>query len=129
MLGLVAHDTSQDLVLLPGRFVVERRSTEAEPPDGSWLSVVRAPDGTTVIRPAGPDEADPWAALFSGGSAHAPEATGMLSSLLGPLARAEIPILACSTYTADVVLVPAPRLDEAVEALRAAGHHVTTDPT
>ncbi len=120
----MAQDASQHLVLLPGSFAIEHHPPGAERPEASWLSVVRAPDGMTVIREAAAEENDLWAALFSGGSPHAPSATGMLSGLLVPLARASVPVFVSSTYSADVVLVPRARLDEAIGALRGAGHQV-----
>ena len=49
---------------------------------------------------------------------------GILATLLGVLARADVPIFALSTYDTDLVLVPAARRQEAVEALRRAGHTV-----
>lgn len=48
--------------------------------------------------------------------------TGVLASVLGPLAEAGVPIFAFSTYDTDYVMVPEPRLAAATEALRAAGH-------
>jgi uncharacterized protein len=50
--------------------------------------------------------------------------TGVLARLLRPLAEAEVPIFAISSYDTDHVLVPGARLDDAVEALGAAGHEV-----
>lgn len=48
----------------------------------------------------------------------------MLAAVISPLAEAEIPVFVTSTYHADVVLVPKQRRDEALRALRAAGHEV-----
>ena len=53
--------------------------------------------------------------------------TGILASLVNPLAEARVNIFAFSTHDTDYVLVPAVRLDEALAALAAAGHRVT-DP-
>jgi hypothetical protein len=50
--------------------------------------------------------------------------TGVLAGLLAPLADAGVPIFAMSTFDTDYVLIPAPRLSDAVQALRDAGHHV-----
>lgn len=50
--------------------------------------------------------------------------TGILSSLAAPLASAGIPIFALSTYRTDYLLVPASRLDEAINSLRAHGHSI-----
>lgn len=56
------------------------------------------------------------------------EATGILASVLQPLAAAGVGILALSTFDTDVVLVKEERLGEAVVALRAAGHTVDGAP-
>jgi len=50
--------------------------------------------------------------------------TGILASLAGPLAAADISIFAVSTYDTDYVLVRADALDAALVALRGAGHDV-----
>ncbi len=50
--------------------------------------------------------------------------TGILATLAGVLARADVPIFALSTFDTDLVLVPAARRQAAVEALRRAGHTV-----
>lgn len=50
--------------------------------------------------------------------------TGILASLLDPLAAAGVGILALSTYDTDWILVKEERLEEALAALRAAGHDV-----
>jgi hypothetical protein len=50
--------------------------------------------------------------------------TGVLASLLEPLARAGVSIVAISTYDTDYVLVRAETLSRAVAALRGAAHRV-----
>ena len=52
--------------------------------------------------------------------------TGILASLVNPLADARVNIFAFSTHDTDYVLVPAVRLDEALGALTSAGHRVAT---
>jgi hypothetical protein len=64
-------------------------------------------------------------ALWSGEEPHDPEATGMLSAIVAPLAAGELPVMVASTFHADLVLVPGDRLDEAVDVLRDAGHHIS----
>lgn len=115
--------TAQRLRLLDGRYVLERRALHEPLPD-EWLSLVRVPDGVTVVRRAIDGAAGGWAALYGGDTAHAPEAPGMLVALLAPLAAAGIPVMVASTRDADVVLVPQERLAAAAEALRDAGHDV-----
>ena len=48
----------------------------------------------------------------------------MLSTLLEPIAEAEISILALSTYDTDWILVPTDQADAAVAAWRRRGHTV-----
>lgn len=50
--------------------------------------------------------------------------TGVLARIAGPLAAADVPVFALATYDTDVVLVPGARLDDALAALRGAGHDV-----
>ena len=50
--------------------------------------------------------------------------TGVVSSLVGPLAEADVPIFVLSTFETDYVLVHEPDLARAVAALAAAGHTV-----
>jgi hypothetical protein len=53
--------------------------------------------------------------------------TGVLSSLLAPLAAARVSIFAVSTFDTDYVLVPEGQLDDAKTAFRQAGNDVV-DP-
>lgn len=48
--------------------------------------------------------------------------TGVLASFLQPLAEAEIPIFAISTFDTDYVLIKRQNLEQAVLALAAAKH-------
>jgi uncharacterized protein len=50
--------------------------------------------------------------------------TGVLAALAVPLADAQIPIFALSTFDTDYVLVKSDRLDDAIIALEQAGHVV-----
>lgn len=50
--------------------------------------------------------------------------TGVLSSLVSPLAEAEIPIFVVSTFETDYLLVREHNLERAVAALTEAGHAV-----
>jgi hypothetical protein len=51
--------------------------------------------------------------------------TGVLASILGPLATAGVSIFAISTYDTDYVLVREQNFAAAVGCLKAAGHEVT----
>ena len=50
--------------------------------------------------------------------------TGILASLLQPLADAACPVFTVATHDTDYLLVPGHELPRAVVALRAAGHVV-----
>jgi hypothetical protein len=49
---------------------------------------------------------------------------GVLSSLLGPLAWAGIPVFVTSTFDTDYLFVKQERLEQALEVLRQAGHEI-----
>jgi hypothetical protein len=70
----------------------------------------------------------PWRCLRIDGPSNL-ALTGILASLVNPLADARVNIFAFSTHDTDYVLVPAVRLDEALAALAAAGHRVTIPVT
>ena len=53
------------------------------------------------------------------------DVVGVLASLAAPLARAQIPILAISTFDTDYLFVRQTHLARAVRALRRAGHVVS----
>ncbi|WP_131736186.1 ACT domain-containing protein [Actinomadura roseirufa] len=115
----------QNLHVVPGRFMVEHLPGATFPEDDEWVALVRAPEGLTVVREASPfSGAERWAGFY-GDAAHGLDQPGMLAAVVGPLARAGIPVFVASTYHADLVLVPELRLDEATGALKDAGHRVT----
>jgi hypothetical protein len=94
--------------------------------DPSWLVLVRAPEGLTVIRAAEPDADGPRWRAFYGDTAHGLDVPGMLAAILVPLAGAGVPVFVASTFHADLVLVPVESVDAAVECLRVAGFEVAT---
>jgi hypothetical protein len=55
--------------------------------------------------------------------------TGVLSTLLAPLADAGVSVFTLSTYDTDWILVKAASADRAVEAWTSAGHTVTPQQT
>lgn len=50
--------------------------------------------------------------------------TGVLASLVGPLAREGISVFALSTYDTDYLLVKKEQVEKAIHVLRAEGHEV-----
>jgi hypothetical protein len=111
-----------------GRWAVARLGPEAAVPEWAarrvFSSVTRTRDELSVVCP---EEAVPGGVRSEGGWAlvrlEGPfpfTAVGILSSILAPLARAGISILAVSTFDTDYVLVPQADLERAVEALESA---------
>jgi hypothetical protein len=86
---------------------------------GDELSLVC--DAGTV--PTGVTAEAPWRALEVEGPLDF-ALTGVMAEIARPLGEAGVSVLPLATYDTDVVLVRAERLDDAVAALRAAGHTV-----
>lgn len=87
------------------------------------LSIVCAEDHVPSDKVAGITAERGWRAL----RLHGPfpfGMTGILASVLNPLAAAGVGIFALSTYNTDYVLVKADQLGRALDALRGAGHTV-----
>jgi hypothetical protein len=115
----------QRLRILPGEFVVEHLAGSVQAPAGEWLALVRAPEGLTVVRPAGAGDdqgTERWSVLYGGDTAHGLDVPGMLAALLTPLAAGHVPVFVASTFHADLVLVPSAMVPVAIAALQAAGH-------
>ena len=120
------------LRVVPGRFAVCRLTADAPIPEwvdgASFVSITRTGDELSIVCPedrvsAGTQCERGFAASRVAGTL-ATELVGVMVSLAAPLADAEIPILAIGTYDTDYVLVRHSDLDNALEALREAGHHV-----
>lgn len=110
--------------VLEGRFSLEQATDACElASQADLLALVFGPDGRTAVRRDDAAE-DTWAALWNGDEAHDPQATGMLSAIVATLAAGELPVWVASSFDGDLVLVPASRLDEAVDVVRHAGHHI-----
>jgi hypothetical protein len=128
-----------DVELMPDDYAVCRLPAGTAQPDGlgpvagAVVSVTWSPDETSVICPvalAGAIAADPAATVeqpwrcFRVIGPFDLALTGILDSLVTPLAQARVNIFAFSTFDTDYVLVPAVRVAEARTALAAAGHRV-----
>jgi uncharacterized protein len=127
-----------DLVLLPDDYAVCRLKAGTELPSeldvtSGVVSITWSPTEISIICTADQAPADgvvntPWRCLRVNGPANL-ALTGILASLVNPLAEARVNIFAFSTHDTDYVLVPAVRLEEALAALAAAGHRITTPAT
>jgi hypothetical protein len=126
-----------DLVLLPDDYAVCRLEPGAAIPDGladgkGVVSVTWAENEISIIcrsgrAPAGAVVNTPWRCLRVNGPVDL-ALTGILASLVNPLAEARVNVFAFSTHDNDYVLVPAVRLAEALAALSSAGHRIATRP-
>ena len=121
-----------DLTVLPDALAVCRLPAGAEAPpwiDGeAFASVTRTPEETSVvcraaIVPPGVRAEPGWRAVRVAGPLDL-TLTGVLQSLLGPLAGAGVSVFALSTFDTDYLLVREAALDDAVAALAGAGHRI-----
>jgi len=91
-------------------------------------SVTWTPDEVSILCPAvhaptGATVEAPWRCLRVVGPITLP-LTGILASLVSPLAEARVNIFAFSTFDTDYLVVPAVRLVEGLAALKEAGHRL-----
>ncbi|MGK5679838.1 ACT domain-containing protein [Actinoplanes sp. URMC 104] len=127
-----------DLDLLPAEYAVCRlaagspvpASLSGGPDDKSVVSLSWDADELSIICPAdrAPEGADvdtAWRCLRVVGPLDL-ALTGVLASLIGPLADARVNIVTFSTFSTDYLLVPTVRLSEAIDTLRAAGHRIAS---
>lgn len=127
-----------DLDLLPAEYAVCRlpagspipASLSAGPDDKSVISLSWDADELSIICPVervppGADVDTAWRCLRVVGPLDL-ALTGVLASLIGPLADARVNIVTFSTYSTDYLLVPTVRLSEAIDTLRAAGHRIAS---
>ena len=127
-----------DLDLLPEEYAVCRlpagspipASLAAGPDEKGVISLSWAPDELSIICPADrvPDGAvadTAWRCLRVASQVEL-TLSGVIASLIGPLADARVNIVTFSTYSTDYLLVPSVRLSEAVDTLHAAGHRIAS---
>jgi hypothetical protein len=116
---------------LAGPFAICRLSPGVAVPDwalrGMFFSVTSTTDELSVVClqaqvPAGIAHEGDWACLQLQGPFPFSE-TGILTSFVQPLSERAIPLFAISTFDTDYVLVKQGWVDQAIAALRDAGHH------
>ncbi len=121
------------LFVMPGLYAVCRFDPAADVPAWAWqgdfVTISRTPDELSVLcaesaAPEGMQAERGWRCLKLEGPFDF-ALTGVLASVLGPLAEAGVSIFAVSTFDTDYVLVRADRLEQAIRALQGAGHSVT----
>lgn len=119
-----------ELDLLEGTFAVCRLDADAALPGwvagGPFVSVSRTADELSLVClqgavPEGVRCERGWRCLRVAGSLEF-SLVGVLASLVAPLAKAGIPVLAVSTFDTDYLLVRETDLPGTVSALEEAGH-------
>jgi hypothetical protein len=130
------------LRVLPGTYAICRLGPQQQVPSwalaaaSEFTSVTRSRDELSIICPADalPADALPADALPDGShpgkdwhclrieGASALDEPGVLVSVAGPLANAQVSVFAVATYDTDYLLVN--DIDSAIAALRQAGHQV-----
>ena len=118
--------------LLEERLAVYRLASHSRIPswalEEKFFCVVRTPDELSIVCSEESDRLGDGALCERGWLALQLEGpfpfsmTGVLASLLQPLAAAQVPIFAISTFDTDYVLIKREDLERAISALEAAGH-------
>ncbi|MEO8033271.1 MAG: ACT domain-containing protein [Acidobacteriota bacterium] len=119
------------LTLLPAFCAVSRLERDAAVPQwatGEFVSITRTHDELSIVC----DDAVVPASVrtersFRCFKVNGPipfETTGVASALTAPLAAASISVFIVATFDTDYVLVKSATLDDAIAALRSAGHVV-----
>ncbi len=115
---------------LPDSYAVVRLHPGADLPDwvdkGPFRSVTRTDNEVSVVCrdydvPDGESVDRGWTVLEVMGPLDF-SLTGVIASLVAPLAEAEMPIFVISTFESDYVLVRSADLGRAADALEGAGH-------
>lgn len=100
--------------------------------DGALLSIARTRSELSIVcadhlAPQGIERSRGWRAL--GVTEELDHSlVGVLVSLAAPLADAEIPIFAISSFDTDYILIPGRSLAAAEDALRGRGHTIVAAP-
>jgi uncharacterized protein len=125
---------SRILRVLPGSYTICRLDPQQEVPSwalastSEFTSVTRSRDELSIIcpadaLPAGLHPGKDWRCLRIEGTSALDE-PGVLVSVAGPLADAQVSVFAIATYDTDYLLVN--DIVGAITALRQAGHQVTS---
>jgi len=123
---------TRKLELLPGVFAVCRLDNNAGLPDwamnGLFFSITRTAEELSVVCPdaqvaPGVQKETGWRVLMVRGPLDFC-LTGVLASLVGPLAGKGISIFSLSTFDTDYVMVKHEQLKEAIRTLESAGYDV-----
>lgn len=120
------------LTLLPQTLAICRLNPSddipAWPIASRFLAITRTPNEISIVCyqqlvPPGVTYEPDWRALETAGPMDF-KLTGVLASLLTPLAQAGISVFAISTFDTDYLLVKQDSLPTAIQALESAGHSI-----
>ena len=123
------------LGLLPQKFAVCRLAKDAAVPQwaarGAVFSITRTADELSIVCenkyvPSSVKSEKGWRCFRLEGPFPF-TMTGVLSSVLEPLAKAKISIFAISTYDTDYVMVKEKAVAKTIKTLTSVGHHVQID--
>ena len=119
--------------VLPQSFVIAQLKRDADLPNAvlaspGFMSITRTDDELSIVCAEGAATGlarvdSDWRVIKVQGP-FAFDQTGVLASLLDPLAAAAIGIFAVSTFDTDYILVKSINLENAVEVLKDAGHRL-----
>lgn len=121
-----------NLELIAGPYAISQLSPTAPIPswaDGTgFVSIARTAEELSIVclesRVPAEVKSDGGWRCFKFQGPFAFDQTGILASVLEPLAKADIGILAVSTFNTDYLLVKQENLDNALNALKTAGHQI-----
>ena len=117
---------------LPGTFAVCRLASDASVPASKtpapFISITRTTEELSIVCPVSqaPQNAKcelPWICFKLEGP-FSFSLTGVLASVIDPLAQSGIPIFAISTFDTDYLLVKEEFAESALKTLQAAGHEL-----
>ncbi|HEX2524354.1 MAG TPA: ACT domain-containing protein [Terriglobia bacterium] len=120
------------LAILAQTFAISRLDSGVSIPDWilpcDWWSITRTGDELSIVCPEVQVPAEVisnrgWRCLKVAGPLDL-ASTGILASLLEPLARARISVFSVSTFDTDYLLVKAQTLGATVRVLSLAGHQI-----
>ena len=122
--------TNLTLIVLEGTYAVCRLSPDASIPAwataGPFVSITRTAEELSIVCPDRDIPSDvpterPWRGIRLAGPLDF-SLTGVIASLVQPLADAELPIFVISTFESDYVLIRSSDLGRAADILEDAGH-------
>ncbi|WP_076708785.1 ACT domain-containing protein [Microbacterium oleivorans] len=121
---------------LPGEYVIARFPVGADitpvltalVASASLMSVTRTDQEISIVcdvivAPSAAELDGPWRALYAAGPIPF-GLTGVVASLVGPLAEIGCPVFVVSTFDGDILMTPSDRHAEASTALEDAGHTI-----